>query len=133
LLHFILIQKISGFKWSHVGVQVGPNLIVHSVFSGIKIESIDKFTKNNEWCKFEKIVEPGYKERAELLLKKKVKYDILGIPLMGLLILVRDFLKIKFNLPLINPKWKVCSETAWFIGWNEEKSATVEDCFERKS
>lgn len=98
---------------SHIGVSFDGKTVYHSDSKGCRAESLEDFCKGSETLVRHYAV-PMAAMRMRANEKLGTKYDFLGVVGFGLLLLLK-LCGFKAKIPLINPRWMMCSEYAEYI------------------
>ena len=111
-----LIRFATGEEFSHIGIQLGDDKIYHSDSHGCRMTSIDDFVNGSTARTFYfKVSNEAFKEMQMRAIEKLGnKYDFLGVIGFGVLLLLKR-LGIRVKVPLMNPRWLICSEYAEYI------------------
>jgi hypothetical protein len=107
---------------SHIGVSFDGINVYHSDFKGCRVEKIEDFYKDSEVF-VRHYATPVASMKMRALEKLGSKYDFLGILGFALFLLFK-FLGIRAKVPLMNPKWMLCSEYAEYILLGTYSTAT---------
>ena len=108
-----VIRAFTNEPASHIGVSFDGVTVYHSDAKGCRSEPIEQFYKDSEvFVRHYAVPTAAMKMRA--LEKLGSKYDFLGLVGFGLFLLMKK-LGIRARVPLMNPKWMLCSEYAEYI------------------
>lgn len=108
-----VIRTFTGEAASHIGVSFDGKHVYHSDVNGCRTELIEKFCKGSEVHTRHYAV-PAAAMRMRANEKLGTKYDLLGVVGFGIFLILK-FFGIKAKVPLMNPKWMMCSEYAEYI------------------
>lgn len=120
-----IIRFATGEEFSHIGVQLGDDKIFQSDAHGCRVTLIDEFVDGNVVRAFYfKVSEEDFKQmRVRAISKLGYNYDFLGVIGFGLLLLAKK-VGIKVKIPLMNPRWMMCSEYAEWILTGKQTTLT---------
>lgn len=130
-----LIRWCTGEDWSHIGLTFDEQTVYHSDASGCKKETAEDYFKGSEvsWVRLP-LTRADFTSaqwRAEAAVKRRTKYDLLGVVGFGLILLLNKRLGIPLPRPIFNPKWMFCSEFVEYVMFNQNTTLTPHEVYDK--
>jgi hypothetical protein len=126
-----LIRWCTEEEWSHIGILIGGN-VYHSDFFGVSCIPVNEFTKHNDYKAFN--VRSTTQQNAVILERCKEKmgrsYDFPAIIMFFVYFLLKK-MGIRFHMPMINPRWLICSEFIAYVIWGKAETITPGEVLRR--
>lgn len=120
-----IICLATGEAYSHIGVRLGDSNVFHSDGHGCHLSTFKDFSAGSTVLSKRFIIDADDLDaaRARAIEKLGTAYDFLGVVGFGICLILKR-LGIRFKIPLMNPRWMMCSEYVEYILLNKNETRT---------